>query len=159
MATEHADNPGDPQPEAPRPASGLHLRPLPRCSDPAFPVLHDYFEVVYGSLIGPASVLLARSFARRVAEAGGEVTVCPLELSLELGLRASHHEAIGKGSHLAKAIERLAYHRLARRIADDTLAVAVRVPPLEGARVACLPVATQRVHHALVAVVLPVGQK
>lgn len=149
MATEHADNPGDPPGERPRPATGLHLRPLPRCSDPAFPVLHDYFEVVYGSLIGPASVLLARSFARRVAEARGEVTVCPVELSLELGLRASHDEPIGKGSHLVKAIDRLAHHRLARHLETNTLGVVVYVPPLTPTALSKLPDSIQRAHGRL----------
>ena len=146
MAMEHADNPGDPPRERPRSASGLHLRPLPRCSDPAFPVLHEYFEVVYGSLIGPASVLLARSFARRVAEAGGEVTVCPVELSLELGLRSSHDEPIGKGSHLAKAIDRLAHHRLVKHLSDEALGVVVLVPPLTDGALSKLPAATRQAH-------------
>lgn len=150
MATEHADNPGDPHGEAPRPASGLHLRPLPRCSDPTFPVLHDYFEVVYGSLIGPASVLLARSFARRVAEAGGEVTVCPVELSLELGLRASHDEPIGKGSHLAKAIERLAHHHLVKRLGDEALGVVLHVPLLTNGVLGKLPDSVRRAHDRYV---------
>lgn len=151
MATEQTDSPGDLPSESPRPTQGLHLQPLPPCSDPAFPVLHEYFEVVYGSLIGPASVLLARSFARRVAEAGGEVTVCPVELSLELGLRASHDEPIGKGSHLAKAIDRLAHHRLARRLGTDTLGVVVEVPPLTDALVGRLPAGALRRHNELTA--------
>lgn len=150
MATEHADNPGDPPRERPRPATGLHLRPLPRCSDPAFPVLHEYFEVVYSSLIGPASVLLARSFARHVMEAGGEVMICPVELSLELGLRASHDEPIGKGSHLARAIDRLAHHRLARHLKTNTLGVVVYVAPLTDTAVGKLPVSIRQAHSRLI---------
>ena len=149
MATEHADNPGDAPRERPRTVTGLHLRPLPRCSDPAFPVLHEYFEVVYGSLIGPASVLLARSFARHVTEAGGEVTVCPIELSLELGLRASHDEPIGKGSHLAKAIDRLAHHRLVQRDGLEHLGVVIEVPPLRDPTLGRLPGSTQQRHREL----------
>ena len=80
MATEHTDSPGDLQSECSRPTKGLHLQPLPPCSDPAFPVLHEYFEVIYGPLIGPASVLLARNLARHVTMAGGPVTVCPVSV-------------------------------------------------------------------------------
>jgi len=47
--------------------TGLRLRPLPPCADPSFPVLHDYFEMVYGPLIGPASTLLARALNRHLA--------------------------------------------------------------------------------------------
>lgn len=132
------------------PIQGLHLRPLPRCSDPAFPVLHDYFEVVYGPLIGPASVLLARNLARHVADAGGPVTICPVELSLELGLRASHDEPVGKGSHLAKAIQRLAHHRLVRHLAADTVGVVVFVPPLTNGALGKLPDSIRRAHGRFV---------
>lgn len=149
MATEHADNPGDPPSVRPRPATGLHLRPLPRCSDPAFPVLHEYFEVVYGSLIGPASVLLARTLARHVTTAGGPVTLCPVDLALQLGLRASHDEPIGKTSHLAKAIDRLAHHRLVKHLDPDTLGVVVYVPPLTNGALGKLPDSIQRAHSRL----------
>jgi len=151
MDMERTDSPGDLPSESPRPTQGLHLQPLPPCSDPAFPVLHEYFEVVYGPLIGPASVLLARNLARHVATAGGPVTICPVELSLELGLRASHDEPIGKGSHLAKAVDRLAHHRLVRRLATDTLGVVVHVPPLTATALGRLPDSIQRAHSRLLA--------
>ena len=150
MATEHTDSPGDLPSESPRPTQGLHLQPLPPCSDPAFPVLHEYFEVVYGPLIGPASVLLARNLARHVTTAGGSVTVCPVELSLELGLRASYDEPIGKTSHLVKAIDRLAHYRLVERLTTDTLGVAVHVPPLTNGALGKLPSSVRRVHDRFV---------
>lgn len=149
MATEHTDSPGDLPSESPRPTQGLHLQPLPPCSDPAFPVLHEYFEVVYGPLIGPASVLLARNLARHVTTAGGPVTICPVELSLELGLRASHNEPIGKGSHLAKAIERLAHHRLVADLGTDTFGVAVEVPPVRNGLLGRLPDLARQRHGEL----------
>lgn len=146
MATEHTDSPGDLPSESPRPTQGLHLQPLPPCSDPAFPVLHEYFEVVYGPLIGPASVLLARNLARHVTTAGGAVTICPIELSLELGLRASHDEPIGKTSNLVRAIDRLAHHRLARHLETNTLGVVVYVPPLTATALSKLPDSIRRAH-------------
>lgn len=149
MASEHTDSPGDPPSEGPRPTEGLHLQPLPPCSDPAFPVLHEYFEVVYGPLIGPASVLLARNLARHVTTAGGPVTLCPVELALQLGLRASHDEPVGKTSPLSKAIDRLAHHRLARHLDTNILGVVVYVPPLTATALGKLPDSIQRAHTRL----------
>lgn len=150
MASEHAASRGDLPSESPRPTQGLHLQPLPPCSDPAFPVLHEYFEVVYGPLIGPASVLLARNLARHVTTAGGAVTICPVELSLELGLRASHDEPIGKTSHLAKAIDRLAHHRLVKRLTTDTLGVVLHVSPLTNGALGKLPASIRQAHSRYV---------
>lgn len=107
MGSERTSSGASP-PDLPSPAPGLRLRPLPPCSGPAFPLCHEYFEVVYGPLLGPTSVLLARNLVRHIDAAGGPVTVCPIEISLEVGLRGSHHEPLGKSSHLAKALERLA---------------------------------------------------
>ena len=134
-----------------RPVTGLRLEALPPCADPAFPVLHDYFEMVYGPLIGPASTLLARALNRHLADAGGPVMVCPVELSLELGLRASHREPVGKTSPLAKAIDRLAQHRLVTHLGDETLGVVVSVPPITDRGVPKLPRSAQRAHRLFAA--------
>lgn len=150
MATGLTDSPGDLPGERPRPNQGLHLHPLPACSDPAFPVLHEYFEVVYGPLVGPASVLLARNLARHVTTAGGAVTICPVDLALQLGLRASHDEPMGKTSHLAKAIDRLAHHRLVEHLATDTLGVVVHVPPLTNGALGKLPDSIREAHNRFV---------
>lgn len=151
MATEHTDNPGDLPSESPRPTQGLHLQPLPPCSDPAFPVLHEYFEVVYGPLIGPASLFLARSLVRHVTVAGGPVMVCPVELALQLGLRASHDEPIGRTSHLARAIDRLAHHRLVTSNGTDALGVVMQVPPVTEHVLRRLPVPARVGHEHFVA--------
>lgn len=146
MPTEHGSNGSEPPRQLPGPVQGLRLRPLPACADPAFSVLHDYFERVYGPLIGPAPTMLARAFARHVADAGGPVTICPVELSLELGLRASHKEPVGRNSPLARAIERLARHRLVQHIDPGTLGVVVLVPPITDRTVPKLPKSAQRAH-------------
>lgn len=139
MAMEHTDSASATPGNRSRPAQGLRLRPLPPCAEPSFPLSHEYFEVVYGPLIGPTCVLLARNLARHVESAGGPVTVCPIEISLEVGLRASHAEPVGKGSHLLKALGRLRHHRLVQPIGQDELGVLVAVLPLGGKAVARLP--------------------
>jgi hypothetical protein len=120
------------------------------CEGASFPVLHEYFEVVYGPLIGPTSVFLARALARHVASAGGPVTVCPIELSREVGLRSSSTEPLGKNSHLAKSLDRLAHHRLVTRIDTDTLGVVAAVPPATPRILARLPASTRQRHDAFV---------
>jgi hypothetical protein len=135
--------------EPPSPVQGLRLRPEPICVGASFPVLHEYFEVVYGPLIGPTSVFLARTLARHVALAGGPVAVCPMELSREVGLRSSSTEPLGKKSHLAKSLDRLAHHRLVTRIDTNTLGVVTAVPPATPKILARLPESTRRRHDAL----------
>lgn len=149
MATEPTDSPSNLPSERSRPVEGLRLRPLPLCSDPSFSLSHEYFEVVYGPLIGPTSVLLARNLARHIAAAGGPVTVCPIEISREVGLRASHDEPIGKGSHLAKALDRLAHHRLVRPIGLEELGIVVEVPPVGDRALARLPDSVRARHTQL----------
>jgi hypothetical protein len=151
MGTEHSGNGSEPPGQRRRPVTGLRLRPLPPCADPAFPVLHDYFEMVYGPLIGPTSTLLARALNRHLTDAGGPVTVCPIELSLELGLRASRREPVGKTSPLAKALDRLAQHRLVTHLGDETLGVVVTVPPITDRSVPRLPRSAQRAHRLFAA--------
>src|SRR3546814_1500038 len=53
------DGNGRPSPDPePEPIGGLRLRALPAVSDPAFPLEHDYFEIVYAHLLGPTGILL-----------------------------------------------------------------------------------------------------
>jgi hypothetical protein len=111
--------------------------------------VHEYFEVVYGPLIGPTSLFLARTLARHLVAAGGPVTVNPIQLSLEVGLRSSRTEPLGKGSHLAKALDRLGHHRLVRPLGGDTLGVVTAVPPVTAKLLARLPDSTRRQHQIL----------
>lgn len=150
MGTEQPGNGSDLPGQQRRPVTGLRLRPLPPCGGHAFPVLHDYFEVIYGPMIGPTSLVLARSLARHVNAACGPVTVCPIELSLELGLRASHDEPIGTTSPLSKALRRLSDHRLVQQIDADTLGVVVEVPPLSSRALSKLPESVRNAHDQFV---------
>lgn len=149
MRTAPNDDRNEPPGDPLRPVGGFRLRPLPVCEDPSFPVLHEYFEVVYGPLIGPTPLFLARTLARHVASAGGPVTVCPIELSREVGLRASSTEPLGKKSHLAKSLDRLAHHRLVNRIDVDTLGIVTAVPPATPKILGRLPESTRYRHAAL----------
>lgn len=150
MGTEHSGSGSEPPGQRTRPVTGLRLRPLPPCADPAFPVLHDYFEMVYGPLIGPTSTLLARALARHLGDASCSVTVCPVELSRELGLRARNSEPIGTTSPLTKAIKRLRDHRLVQQIDCDTLGVVMAVPPLSPRLLGKLPESVRRAHNQFV---------
>ena len=151
MGTEQSGNGNEPPGKQLRPVQGLRLRPLPPCSDPAFLVLHDYFEVIYGPMIGPTSTLLARTLARHITDAGGPVTICPVEVAREIGLRASHDEPVGSCAPFTKAIKRLHDHRLVQQIDTDTLGVVMQVPPLSTRALAKLPESIQEAHHGFLA--------
>ena len=87
----------DPSENESEPSEVLRLRALPAASQPAFPLEHDYFEIVYTPLVGPTAVLLARAMARHLDAAGGPTTVCPIELAQEIGLRASSANPVCQG--------------------------------------------------------------
>lgn len=120
-------------------------------SDPARtePIGGDYFEVVYGPLIGPTAVLLARSLVRHVEAANGDASIPVVQLALEVGVRASSSEPLGKGSPVARSLRRLSHHHLIIQLGDEVVGVAARVPLLSDRTVAKLPEAARR-HHQLV---------
>ena len=64
---------------------------------------------------------------------------------------ASHREPVGKTSPLAKAIDRLAQHRLVSNLGDETLGVVVSVPPITDRGVPKLPRSAQRAHRLFAA--------
>lgn len=135
----------------PEPIEGLRLRLLPALTDPAFPLEHDYFEIVYAPLTGPTAILLARALARHLDAAGGSTTVCPIELALEVGIRASSTNPLGRKSHLVHAIDRLAHDRIVARLGDRVLGVRVAVPPLGRKALQKLPASALRAHHGFAA--------
>ena len=150
MATGTAGSARRPYEEEPGPAEGLRLRPLPAPSDPAFPLCHDYFEIVYTPLVGPTAVLLARAMARHIDAAGGPTTICPVELALEVGIRASSTDPLGKKSHLVHAIDRLAHDHVVTRLGDRLLGVRLVIPALSPRTLARLPESVRRCHRAFV---------
>ena len=150
MTTGTAGSARRPHEEEPDPVGGLRLRPLPAPSDPAFPLGHDYFEIVYTPLVGPTAVLLARAMARHIDAAGGPTTVCPAELALEVGIRASSTDPLGKKSHLVHAIDRLVHNHIVARLGDRVLGVRDAIPPLSSRALDGLPESVRRCHRASV---------
>ena len=142
----------DPSENESEPSEVLRLRALPAASQPAFPLEHDYFEIVYTPLVGPTAVLLARAMARHLDAAGGPTTVCPIELAQEIGLRASSAKPLGKKSHLVHAIDRLAHDHIVSRLEDRILGVRVAIPPVSAQTLAKLPVTFRDAHRRLVSV-------
>ena len=149
MTTGTAGSAQRPYEEEPDPVEGLRLRPLPAVSDPAFPLDHDYFEIAYTPLVGPTAVLLARAMGRHLDAAGGPTTVCPIELALEVGIRASGSDPLGRRSHLVHALDRLVHDHVVSRSGDRVLGVRMAIPPLSDRAVAKLPAPARAAHHQL----------
>ena len=90
----------------------LRLTPLRCTSAPSFALTHPYLELVYGPILGPTAVLVARNLGRRLAATSGPITVSVVAIAVELGLRASHDEPLGKQSPVRHAIDRLEHTHL-----------------------------------------------
>jgi hypothetical protein len=149
MGAETGGNGAYPSRRRPKPEEGLRLRPVVARGELAFPLVHPYFEIVYAPLLGPTAVLLARAMARHLEAAGGPTTVSPVELALEVGIRASSVDPLGRKSHLVHAIDRLAHDRIVFRLGDRVLGVHVAVPPLRARALEKLPAAARDAHARL----------
>ncbi|KAA0235922.1 MAG: hypothetical protein EDR02_01840 [Actinobacteria bacterium] len=149
----------DPHEHQPEPDDGLRLRPMPARCEFSFPLTHPYFEIVYAPLVGPTAVLLGRAMARHLGIAGGPTTVCPVELALEVGIRASSADPLGKRSSLIHAIDRLAHDRIVSRIDDRVLGVHVAVPPLSARALEKLPAVARDAHNGFVALAADDGYR
>ncbi len=126
-------------------ANGLELRLL-QTSSPAIPVRHEYFEIVFAPLIGPTSVLLARAMVRHVAAGGGSVSVNPVELALELGIRSTSTDPLGSRSKLVKSVQRLTRVHIVDRLADHTLGVRDSIPPIGEDALSRIPASAREAH-------------
>ena len=147
MSAETSGNGPLPSAGEPEPGEGLRLRALPAATDGVFPLEHVYFEIVYTPLLGPTAVLLARAMARHLDAAGGPTTVCPVELALEVGIRASSTDPLGKKSHLVHAIDRLAHDHIVARLGDRILGVREAIPPVSSRALAKLPASALKAHQ------------
>lgn len=127
----------------------LSIHPITPDHSGTLPVGDDYFEIVYGPLIGPTSVLLARALVRHITEAGGGTRVVADQLAREVGIRSQSAEPLGRRSQLAKSLRRLEHHRLVLQLDGGRLGVMTRVPHLSERAVSTLPEAA-RVHHRMV---------
>jgi hypothetical protein len=124
------------------------LVPLTSECTPEVDVADVYFEVVYGPLIGPTPVVLARNLARRAKTATGPVLVDFLDVALELGLRASHHEPLGHTSSIVRAVDRLQQRRLLTVLADGVLGIYTTVPTFDDVYLSRIPPGAQDFHRA-----------
>jgi hypothetical protein len=106
-----------------------------------------YLEVVYGPLIGPTAVLLARNLDRRLFNEPQPVVVSATSLALELGLRSSRTEPLGRRSHLRQAIERLIHVQIASWLAPNHLGLSAIVLPATAQALAKVPELVVASHH------------
>lgn len=127
------------------------LVPLASECIPSIEISDLYFEIVYGPLLGPTSVALARNLARRVSLASNPVHIDLVEVALEIGLRASHLEPPGRSSPIVRAFDRLHHHRLLAALGDGLIGIYVSVPTLDGVYLANLPEAALRFHQTRLA--------
>jgi hypothetical protein len=70
---------------------------------------------------------------------------------LEVGIRASSTDPLGKKSHLVHAIDRLAHNHVVARLGDRVLGVRVAIPPLSSRALKKVPEAARSAHHRLLA--------
>mgnify|MGYP003484159120 FL=1 len=128
----------------------LRVTPV-RCADePSFELTHPYFELVYGSIVGPAAVQVARHLGHRLADETGPIEVNLAAFAQDLGLRSSSDKPLGKRSHLRHAIDRLEHTHIVQWLSKDHLAIQTHVPAVADATVARLPEAAAQAHHRFV---------
>jgi hypothetical protein len=141
-------------PDPPRPSDGdaLRLLPLIPTSEPAFPLLHPYVEVVYAPLLGPTAVLLARSLGRHLMASRGPAMVSPVVLALALGLRATQDHPLGKRAALRHALDRLEHAHLVDWLNDTDLGVRTGVPAVSEQTLNKLPPPAKSAHQHFLAV-------
>jgi hypothetical protein len=121
------------------------------CSGPlAFPLTHDYFELVWASTLGPTPVLLARALARRLQASDGDLRVALPDVAREIGVRASSDEPLGARSPIGRAVRRLDHHRIVVRLSDGSAGLRVAVPPVSDRVLQSLPRGVQAAHSRLV---------
>ena len=103
--------------------------------------------VMAGTRKGDAEKLLAELIQRKYE---GE-TVVNERVTLELGLRASHDEPLGKQSPVRHAIDRLEHSHLVQWLAHDHLAVQTEAPVANEHTLARLPETAAEAHRDFLA--------
>jgi hypothetical protein len=134
------------------------LVPLPSECAPEVDVADVYFEIVYGPLVGPTPVALARNLARRAKAATGPVLVDFLDVAFDLGLRSSSHEPLGATASIVKAVDRLQHRRLLTVLAEGVLGIYVTVPLLDDHFLARVPPGAREFHRRYLADLDPPGR-
>ncbi len=142
-------------PKGPRPSAAsalstnrsLRLTPLRQASRLAFPLTHPYFELVYGPLLGPTAVVVARNIGRRLMGRTDPLDVCGATLALEVGLRAKSEHPLGRRSAVRRAIDRLEHQRIVRWLGEYDLGIFTEVPALGARSLSKLPASARSAHE------------
>lgn len=133
----------------------IRLVPDATAPESGFPLNHPYLEVVYGPLLGPTAVLLARALGRALQRAGGPTDVDLRQLARDLGLQSTGNQVPGERSPLSRAFRRLAHVRLTRSEEGGVVAVVVAVPPVSPRVLDGLPTAARAAHFEFLADLSP----
>ena len=128
----------------------LHVRALSCKESPAFPLTHDYFEIVWAPALGPTPVLLARAVARRLDGSGGAVDMSLPALARAIGVRSASLEPMGKRSPLGRAIRRLFHHGILVDLPENSLGLRVAVPAVSQRVLGTLPHEAQVAHKRMI---------
>ena len=105
----------------------------------------SYVETYWLGILGPSTTWLLRRLVAVLEESpeGREVDLDDTARCLGLSARRGRH------SPFRRSVDRLVQFQLARRDADDALAVRRRVPPLARRQLLRLPDSLQQAHHDL----------
>ena len=104
----------------------------------------EYVERFWLGVLGPATTLLLRRFARGFVERPDGFRVSPADTAGALGMG----RGTGRHSMISRTIERACQFRAAFVVDEHTLAVRSLLPPLSGRQLSRLPVTLQRAHGA-----------
>lgn len=116
-----------------------------------FALDHPYVEFVYTPLLGPTAVALLRRIGLLLSADRTDVEVDAVTLSNELGIRASHTEALGNRSPLMKSLTRLTRRRLAEQIGTRHYGIYQEVPALGPDDLHRVPESARAIHHRALA--------
>ena len=128
----------------------LHVRALSCKESPAFPLTHDYFEIVWAPALGPTPVLLARAVARRLDGSGGAVVLSLPCLARAIGVRSASLEPMGAKSPLGRALRRLLHHGILVAMAEDSVGLRLAVPAVSQRVLGTLPHEARVAHERFV---------
>ena len=131
-----------------------------RCGPKAVPMTADMtiradVQRVVADTLARATPRIEARLDRFVRNGGGDFAAevaetLPVELALEVGIRASSTDPLGKKSHLVHAIDRLAHNHVVSRLGDRVLGLRVAVSPVSQRALAKVPDSVREAHEALV---------
>lgn len=103
----------------------------------------DYVERFWLPVLGPATTLLLRRFARGFVERPDGFRVIPADTAGALGMG----RGTGRNSMIARTLDRACQFGTASRVDEHTIAVRSLLPPLTQRQLSRLPASLQRAHQ------------